>query len=293
MRVVLSVCACLMIQFGFAQGFVLVKNQQDLLSQALYDFDHDNNVIWLGTSQGISSLEIREDSVVKMTNRTTSKPVLSLCDYKKYLWVGIQGKGLYLFNKSNYLFRGMFKAVLGKKDLVNIEKIKEELIIYTDRKEIFVVNLTDTTVRLVNDDQLERYEAKDNHKMRDTLLFRSELYKLSNNGLLIFKESFAADTPVQEKKTSVNVAGELFQEQKLVPSSNASITKESEALEDAAQFDDIEKDLTSELEGESNYFWLVFLPCIGLYTVVLIKVVSRKLKKDIKVLEDELLKIKQ
>lgn len=282
MRYFASVFLVLVSLVGFAQESVYVKNQKDLLSKSINCLGADEYALWVGSDKGINRVELVKDSVVDMTARQTSKPVLSICNDNKFLWVGIAQKGLYLFNKKKYVFKGKFKKELGSKDIVQLKKEGSQLFVQTKSNESFVISLVDTSIQK-ND--LNDVFAQNTTK---TASFKENKYKASKEGLLLL-------TPNDKVLVSNNG---VVQDTSTVTAANIQVGKDKEVKSKMDVKDEVNhlpattvEEVTESKKDYSNYLWILIVSVIA-YSFVLIKVVSYKFKKDIKILEEELLNTK-
>jgi len=266
---------------GVAQEFSHVKNQKDFLSKSINCVGADEYALWIGSDKGINRVELDKDSITEISARETSKPVLSICNDNKYLWVGIAQKGLYLFNKKKYVFVGKFKKQLGSKDITQLKKEGNQLFVRTKSKESFVINLSDTSI--------QEHDLNDGFDQRTVMIasFRGNKYKASKEGLLLLNTAVAVvgnetvqDTTITNEGNVQTVADKAVIQK---------ITVEEEVNESAVNVDG---GLCESKKGFSNYLWILILSVLA-YSFILVKVVSFKYKKDIKILEEELLKTKK
>jgi hypothetical protein len=204
---------------------------------------------------------------------------LSICNDNNFLWVGIAQKGLYLFDKRSYVFEGHFKKQLRLTNITSINKVGGKLLLKTKSNNNFVVDLSDTSLHSssLND------PIKD--KFNDFVSYQGQKYQASSTGLFVRKANSNGDDLVAVKDTSAQVLQKDTidqQESKLVSSV---IVKQDKLIKNDQRTDEQEKDV-------SAYLWML-IPVLFLYSFLLIKVVSRKYNKDIKILEDEILKKKK
>ncbi|MFT6715926.1 MAG: hypothetical protein ACJA0Q_000555 [Saprospiraceae bacterium] len=275
MRYFISVLLILFCLVGFAQEFISIKNQSTLLSQTINCLDSDEFALWVGSNKGINRIELKGDSVIDVSARQTSKPVLSICNDNKYLWVGIAQKGLYLFNKRTYIFKGKFKIELGSKDIVFLEKTGKQLYVQTKSKESYVIDLSDTTIKST---KLDSPVFKEKIKV----LLKGSQYKASDEGVLVLTMSKIIQDNNEVQDTALGVT----EIRKKIKVKSPIVEVEVVPGNNSAEKDPPVLDSNSKC---SNYLWILVVSLL-VYSFIFFKLVSYKYKKDIKVLEDEILK---
>jgi hypothetical protein len=294
MKVLLSIVFGLIICNGFSQSHSLLKNQERLLSKSINCIDAGDYALWVGSDKGINRVELVGDSISEVTARQTTKPVLSLYNDGKFLWVGIGQKGLYLFDKKTYEFQGKFKKQLGISNIVAIDKKNDQILIFTDEKEAYAIKSKGTRIdRIPTTDSLIKWSSTkytrsvanaNKISILDSVSFKNNLYELSIIGLIVTKggvvNPFVKDTVVATNMTDVlvdSVSDKTIVEssKEAKPNSNVPVQKLNENCSDWL-----------------SYLWVLVL-ALGCYTFIVIKLISFKFKKDIKILEDELLKAKR
>jgi len=291
MKVVLSVVFGLIVFSGLSQEFKLIKNQDQLLSRSINCIDAGDYALWIGSDKGINRVEVIGNTISEVTARQTTKPVLSLCNDGKFLWVGISEKGLYLFNKTTYTFVGKFKQKLGTANLELIRKEGDKLIIGTKNQGSYFVNLTDTSLHS-NGASLA--------KVKVNVIFNKAVFKGSDNGILI--QSSSVSNQIAESKVLLDSLDTLNVSDSIVGLeyglSNA-VGQENSEMDSVAKIDleEGQKQAAEVNESkissfDSKFLWILF-PVIFLYSLVLVKIVARRYKRDIRILEEELLKTKK
>lgn len=262
---------------------VLVKNQGGFLSSKLSCVNFDQYALWLGSDKGINRLELQGDSVIEVTERRTSKPVLALTNDGDFLWVGIKEKGLYLFNKKTYEFTGKFKKDLGKEDLVLMEKVGKQLNIFTKSRRLFIVDLQ---AEILHEVALEKIQERkfskefvNSTKKGDFSYFKQvnfndHQYFVTQTGLLVKTDQIS---PAKNEPEKTEVKSIIQKPLKTIPQQKKREQKEQTLNQDKQQ----------------SSYWLLLFPALILYTLVLVKLVSNKYKKDIRIIEEELLSMKK
>lgn len=284
-RIITLMFISLFLQKGFTQDVIKVKNQESLLMTSNNCVEAGDFALWIGSDKGINRIEIENDSIKEVSTRQTTKPVLSICDDNKHMWVGIKGKGLYLFNKTTYIFKGKFKREIGQKDIATIKKKGSYLYLKTDDNKTFIVDLADTSIKESNRKQtiLEEVNGK--------VTFKQQVFSLSPEGQL--QITVAEKSPVAKKEelhlvTDGSLIADERKELKLKTIIKTEVNSPEEPISEVS-----ESASEKQCDEQSlSYFWML-IPALLLYTLTLIRFVSRKYKRDIRVLEDELLKTKK
>lgn len=275
MRIIISVILLGLVQVGMSGEPHVVKNQNLLLSTSLNCIDAGQFALWVGSDKGINRVEVLGDSIFEVSARQTSKAVLSICNDNEYLWVGIAQKGLYLFNKRTYVFKGRFKKQLGLTNITSITKVGGELFLKTKSNSNYVIDLSDTSLHSSDVNNSIKHNAN------GVVSHRGQRYQASSVGLMMLQ--------VNSKNVSSNASEDtiaVVQKEAVVPKESQLGASGLVKQEGLIKSDEIpveqEKDILT-------YLWML-LPVLGLYSFLLVKIVSRKYKRDIKVLEDEILK---
>ncbi|MFT6745798.1 MAG: ligand-binding sensor domain-containing protein [Glaciecola sp.] len=288
MKYFISLLFILLFGTLFSQG-VLVKNQSQLLNKSINCMVGDNYALWTGSDKGLNRIEILIDSVTHVSARPTTKPVLSICNDHKLLWVGITGKGLYLFDKRTYVFKGKFKKELGSKSINFIEKKGTLLFLLTEKNESFVINLKDSTIKA------ESKSESINYNSTKSLLHKGTKYRASKKGILILNRAGAEQEVVikevlEDSTTVLKLdSSQLTKKHIKTNKADSNVISESEVLVESSLN---QRSAASEKYYLKDYLWLLF-PLIAIYTFILVKILSMKYKKDIRILEDEVLKLKK
>lgn len=288
MRIFVSVLLGFIVHTGFSEESDVVKNQNGLLSQSINCIEASGFALWVGSDKGINRVEIDGDSVTQVSSRQTTKPVLSICDDNKFLWVGIAQKGLYLFNKKTYKFEGKFKKELGSKHIISLKKEANQLFVQTKSNEFYVVILSDTSI------QSNSLKNSFFEELRKVVVFKGNRYKGSDKGILLLTSNAIKETGdvFQDSVSEIVAHDTVVGNQLLEPELNSELESKVKADKQLSQ-PEVSEVHAMKVKNEIDYYLWILIPALLFYSFILVKVVTLKFKKDIKVLEDELLKTKK
>lgn len=239
----------------------------------------DDYAVWVGTEEGIKRLEVQLDSVVAISERKTSKPVLSLMNEKEVMWVGIESKGVYLFDKKTYQFKGKFKKQLGRADVILIEREKEKIKFYTMSGKCFEMT-RDSSLQFISD------SVKIDLSPNIATKFKGNVIEIRSNRLF-FRDQ---DQSVKDQDSIVDMVDSLRVANTVEQGLGLSKKEESESiLLEEKQAVNLSSPTECQ-EGCSGLWYLTIGTIVIGYSLLLYFFIAKKFKKDIRVLEDQLLK---
>lgn len=205
-------CQIFLLLSVFVFSFEQSKGNESL-DLSVLTHNHVNDLVqgkhafWFATDSGINRGSIEQTRIKEVTFRRTSKPVLSMADHDSYLVVGIASKGLYLFDKKTYLFRGLHKKTLGKSDIVSISKVQKGFLLSTNQKKNYLLNLEDSILSPsdlkpgASDDREYRVGERVLELVNGKLYWKSET---ANDPTEVKQQE--QETPIEEKSGESDVA---------------------------------------------------------------------------------------
>ena len=114
--------------------FTFYTSKSGLIDSDVHCIERGEEFVWIGTNSGINRLLFKGTKPFKFSKRGTSVPVTALEDDGNFVWAGLKGKGVYKMIKKNYKLIGFRKDVLGDKEIKNIKRIENGLVIFTESK---------------------------------------------------------------------------------------------------------------------------------------------------------------
>ena len=288
--------------------------------------------IWIGGAKGLVRFDPFNDKKEYFSGRPTSRPVLSLAEAGTHLWAGIQEKGLYLFDKKSYQFKGYFKNELGTSDVVLLKSITDGLLVLTKEGVAYQISFPDSTIA-VADPSLRTDLQEQLRLSEDKVTFQNLSFIFSGGQLL--KQNEAGEkvvignvqvgsyngkfTFLQDKLLWLMSEGLLLYDSKLdsipFPVAEKGVAKERRNLADqkSAAVEEKEKEKEKEkeeVEGKKNHeqsseketkissrsneegTWWMMGFLMILFSGILVWL-RRKYKRDIETLEEEIVRLKK
>ena len=118
-----------------ANPFTLyTTSNSGLIHSNVQCIEQGEKYIWIGTNAGINRILFKGSVPVQFSKRGTSVPVTALEDDGEVIWAGLKSKGVYQMLKKNFKLIGFRKDVLSNKEILNIERIKSGLVVFTPGK---------------------------------------------------------------------------------------------------------------------------------------------------------------
>jgi len=114
-----------------ATPFTFYTSKSGLIDSDVHCIERGEKFIWIGTNTGINRLLFNGAKPVKFSKRGTSVSVTALENDGNFVWAGLKGKGVYKMIKKNYKLIGFRKDVLGDKEIKNIKRVENGLVILT------------------------------------------------------------------------------------------------------------------------------------------------------------------
>ncbi len=114
-----------------ATPFTFYTSKSGLIDSDVHCIERGEKFIWIGTNTGINRLLFNGAKPVKFSKRGTSVSVTALENDGDFVWAGLKGKGVYKMIKKNYKLIGFRKDVLGDKEIKNIKRVENGLVILT------------------------------------------------------------------------------------------------------------------------------------------------------------------
>ena len=304
---------------------------QDLTKESGYNYGppicivSGPSALWIGGEKGLVRIDPSEASEGFFSGRPTSKPVLSLLDASTHLWTGIQGKGLYLFNKENYKFKGYFKKELGTSDILLMQDTEAGIVLLTRLGQAYKIRLTDTTISTASD-QIKSSLTSSLSEKKTAVSFGGFSFSFNNKSVLKSNKNGNSTVVGATQLSDFKGLASAFREDFLVflmrdglllytaskdsidfsmsstQTNGGLLTKKMEKVSEQAQStvgEQEEQTIANSTENEtpciahnSANIWL--LCCT--FLIVLLSVffgLRKKYRKDIKTLEAEILRLQQ
>lgn len=187
--------------------FTIYTSNSGLIHSNVRCIEQGEKFIWIGTSRGINRVLFKGAIPIQFSKRKTSVPVTVLEDDGAFVWAGLKGKGVYKMLKENYKLIGFRKDVLGNKEIINLKRVKNGLIVctqtqkfsfefgkekysvvkYINQKYNPTIEIKDKTLK-INDGRLSRYNPS-------TKSFRPFNSLIQARGHLIWKDGLLIATP--------------------------------------------------------------------------------------------------
>ena len=137
----------LFLQLGLnANSFKQFNRSNGLASDKINVIVSDNQYLWLATEGGVNRLTIEGENIKEISGRITTRPVNAIVNEETFLWVGIQGKGLYKLYKEGYVLTGIYPSIFGKENVQYIEKSNNKIIVVTESKKAFEFSPLDSSI---------------------------------------------------------------------------------------------------------------------------------------------------
>ena len=134
-----------------ANPFTVYTSNSGLIHSNVHCVEQGEKYIWIGTNAGINRISFKGSVPIQFSKRGTSVPVTALEDDGDVIWAGLKGKGVYQMLKKNYKLIGFRKDVLGDKEILNIERLKKGLIVFTPgQKFVFSFGMQEYSVSTIN-----------------------------------------------------------------------------------------------------------------------------------------------
>ena len=134
-----------------ANPFTVYTSNSGLIHSNVHCVEQGEKYIWIGTNAGINRISFKGSVPIQFSKRGTSVPVTALEDDGEVIWAGLKGKGVYQMLKKNYKLIGFRKDVLGDKEILNIERLKKGLIVFTPgQKFVFSFGKQEYSVSTIN-----------------------------------------------------------------------------------------------------------------------------------------------
>lgn len=134
-----------------ANPFTVYTSNSGLIHSNVHCVEQGEKYIWIGTNAGINRISFKGNVPIQFSKRGTSVPVTALEDDGEVIWAGLKGKGVYQMLKKNYKLIGFRKDVLGDKEILNIERLKKGLIVFTPgQKFVFSFGKQEYSVSNIN-----------------------------------------------------------------------------------------------------------------------------------------------
>ncbi len=289
-----------------AQDFVRIRTNDLPVNTKINCYTMDLPFVWLGTNKGIYAIEFIEDGSVKeVTHRKTSKPVLALLNTGRKLWTSIEKKGIYIFDKKTYQFKGFAKKCIGNSSVKGIVEDKASLYLIESNGTAFLVDLLDSSCFkssnikennaiveksdsvLHTQQKLNRELINDNLSTKFSFLSK-EVYDLGTKRIVVAKQGllyYTASRVKPKEATNVNSSA-------LNTSSKEKLSKEAtDTLTSLNEGESMAEDAVS-CSNPKHTSYLLLTGVFLLNTLLVFWLTKRKYQKDIVVLENEILKKK-